>query len=207
MPKIQFKTVEILDRYNFLNKNIIKSISKNDYYATSYAVGILKKRFKEGEEAISSGLNYIIEYLEMLKENNIELPSELVDKSIDLFKRHPNSQWFYEFLTLIGRPIPELESVIAQNASVSMFYAINILKDRFLKGERNILLYIAPNFDALSIDNNNRLNWEMNRLVVYNEELSKKNLTLNYIKLLLNLGYKLQFNAKNKLEIVKGNYD
>lgn len=207
MPKIQFKTIEILDRYNFLNKNIIKGISKNDYYATSYAVGLLKNRFKEGEKAISSGLSYLMEYLEMLKENNVELPSELVTKCIDIFKDNPNSPWFYQFLNLIDRPIPVLESSIAENGSVSIFYAINILKDRFLKGEKNILLYIATIFDALNIHNNNRLNWEMNRLVVYNEDISKKNLSLNYIKLLLNLGYKVQFNAKNKLEIVKGNYD
>ena len=44
----------------------------------------------------------------------------------------------YKYAYDIGRPVPELENIIAEDIYYSYYYAKDIIKDRFKKGENTI---------------------------------------------------------------------
>ena len=98
------------------------------YLALKYVQEVAKKRVPEIEHLIARDVDFVMKYVEIIKE-----PFELAHRVIAIYPEHS-----YKYALILGKPFSEGEDALATSAEYSYLYAKNILKGRFLKGESTI---------------------------------------------------------------------
>ena len=120
---------------NFLDKKRVPEfenvIAQDAKYSYKYVTEVLdKKRVPEFENVIAQDAEYSFRYARsVLRGRFIEGEKAIAQ----------NAEYSYQYLQFLRKRIPEFENVIAQDAEYSYYYATNVLKGRFIEGEKHSL--------------------------------------------------------------------